>query len=150
MSFQESFEIAGFTNSGVLLLKYLKLSQREKHQIFFLQRSFKSEHNVNFTMWYTIATSKNIIKYSFTWWINVFIFTTSMLLRKLQRILHENAVKPAQDCKLCYFLPFPKNECKTHILLSQSLKHNDCRITTAPKLLFQLDLTASNATKLQL
>lgn len=67
-----------------------------------------------------------------------------MLLHKLQRILHENAVKPAQDCKLCYFLSFLKNECKTqHILLPRSLKDNDCRITTVPKLLFQLDLTAS-------
>lgn len=73
-----------------------------------------------------------------------------MLPHEIERILKENAVKPAQNCKLCYLLPFLKNEWKTHILLSQCLKHNKSGITTVPKLLFQLDLTASHATKLHL
>lgn len=59
-----------------------------------------------------------------------------MLLHKLQRIFRENAVKSAKDCKLCYFPPFLKNECKTHSPLlkskTQQLQNYYCPRTVMP------------------
>lgn len=93
---------------------------------------------------------KNIIKYSFTWWINVFICTTSMLLHELPRILQENAVKPAQDCKHFTFFLFLKINEK-HIFSSPKAWNTMiAELLLYQKLLFQLDLTASNAIKLRL
>lgn len=68
--------------------------------------------------------------------MNQCICTTSMLPHELERISQESAVKPAQDCKLCYFLPFVKNKCNTYSPLlkskTQQLQNYCCPKTAIP------------------